>query len=226
MTAYLVLVYGVFMVALIAGALGLRLGLLPGPAPFALTVLPAAFAGCVVAFALGLAGLPGDLERRIRRWARSLRFPPRMRNAIAVAPAMGAEGVRGALTLMGARPISVVGAVAWWGFDIAVLWAAFEAFGEAPNAAVITVSYFVGMLANTLPLPGGIGGVEGGMIGALIGFGVAPGLAIVAVLSYRAIAFWLPTIPGVLAFLGLRRTVHRWELEDDRERRSSVVRIG
>jgi uncharacterized membrane protein YbhN (UPF0104 family) len=224
MTAYLVLVYGVFMFALIAGGLGLSLGLLPGPAPFALTVIPAAFAGGVVALALGLAGLPADLERRIRRLARRLGFSLRMRNALAVAPTMVVEGVRGALTLMRARPISVVGAVAWWGFDIAVLWAAFEAFGEAPNAAVITVSYFVGMLANTLPLPGGIGGVEGGMIGALIGFGVAPGLAIVAVLSYRAIAFWLPTIPGVLAFLALRRTVRRWELEDDHDRHPGVVR--
>jgi uncharacterized protein (TIRG00374 family) len=72
------------------------------------------------------------------------------------------------------------------------------------------------MLANVLPFPGGIGGVDGGMIGALIAFGVAPGLAIVAVLSYRAIAFWLPTIPGAIAYLSLRRTVHRWELEGER----------
>jgi hypothetical protein len=31
------------------------------------------------------------------------------------------------------------------------------------------MAYFVGMLANTLPVPGGIGAVDGGMIGALIG---------------------------------------------------------
>ncbi|HEY7150699.1 MAG TPA: lysylphosphatidylglycerol synthase transmembrane domain-containing protein [Solirubrobacterales bacterium] len=217
MTAYLVLVYGVFMVALIVGGVGLRLGLFTGAAPFALTVVPATFAACVIALALGLAGLPSDTEHRIRRFERRLRVPPRVRNALAVAPGLVAEGVRGALALMRRRPLSLVGAVAWWGFDIAVLWAAFEAFGGTPSVAVIVVSYFVGMLANTLPLPGGIGGVEGGMIGALIGFGVAPGLAIVAVLSYRAIAFWLPTIPGVIAFMSLRRTVHRWELQDDLE---------
>ena len=39
-------------------------------------------------------------------------------------------------------------------------------------AAVLVIAYFTGMLANALPLPGGIGGVEGGMIGALVGFGV------------------------------------------------------
>jgi uncharacterized membrane protein YbhN (UPF0104 family) len=213
MTAYLMLVYGVFMVALIIGGLGLRTGLFQGPAPFAITVVPAAFASCVVAFALGFAALPGDLERRIRRLERRLRVPAWLRTATAVAPAMVAEGVRGTLALVRGRPLSVVGALAWWGFDVAVLWAAFKAFGEAPSAAVIVVSYFVGMLANLLPVPGGIGGVEGGMIGALIAFGVAPGLAIVAVLSYRAISFWLPTIPGAIAYLGLRRTVHRWELE-------------
>ena len=65
--------------------------------------------------------------------------------------------------------------------------------------------YFVGMLANTLPLPGGVGGVEGGMIATAIGFGIDEGLAIVAVLSYRAIAFWLPTVPGALAYVRLRR---------------------
>ena len=70
------------------------------------------------------------------------------------------------------------------------------------------------MLANTLPLPGGIGGVDGGMIGAFAAFGVDPGLAVVSVLAYRVAAFWLPTVPGAIAYLQLRRTVARWERED------------
>ena len=69
------------------------------------------------------------------------------------------------------------------------------------------------MMANVLPLPGGIGGVDGGMIGAFIVFGVPAGLAVVAVLAYRAFAFWLPTIPGAVAYLQLRRTVNRWSEE-------------
>ncbi len=94
------------------------------------------------------------------------------------------------------------------------LWACFEAFGSSPPAGVIVVAYFVGTLANTLPLPGGVGGVEGGMIGAFVAFGVDPSAAIVAVLAYRFFAFWLPIIPGVLAFGSLRHTVARWEAED------------
>jgi uncharacterized membrane protein YbhN (UPF0104 family) len=55
------------------------------------------------------------------------------------------------------------------------------------------------------------------MIGAFIGFGVDDGLAVVAVLTYRAFAFWLPTIPGAIAFFQLRRTVTRWREERDAE---------
>ena len=58
-----------------------------------------------------------------------------------------------------------------------------------------------------LPMPGGVGGVEGGMIGAFAAFGVDAGLAVVAVLVYRAFAFWLPTVPGAIAYFRLRRTV-------------------
>ena len=63
------------------------------------------------------------------------------------------------------------------------------------------------MLANTLPLPGGVGSVDGGMIGAFVAFGVDPASAIVAVLAYRFFAFWLPILPGALAFFQLRRPV-------------------
>jgi len=38
------------------------------------------------------------------------------------------------------------------------------------------------------------------------------------VLSYRLFAFWLPTIPGAIAYFQLRRTVTRW-----REERKPVI---
>lgn len=49
------------------------------------------------------------------------------------------------------------------------------------------------------------------MIGAFAAFGVNLELAVLAVLSYRAISFWLPTFPGAVAYFQLRRTVNRWE---------------
>jgi uncharacterized protein (TIRG00374 family) len=68
------------------------------------------------------------------------------------------------------------------------------------------MGYFVGMLGNLLPLPGGVGGVEGGMIGAFVAFGEPAGTALVAVLAYRLVSFWLPTAIGAPAYLALRRT--------------------
>jgi hypothetical protein len=134
-----------------------------------------------------------------------------------LAPARGraaGEGAGHSLRLARRADPGLIGAFLWWGADIAVLWACFRAFGAAPPAAVVVVAYFVGMLANTLPLPGGIGGVDGGMIGALVAFGADSGLAVVAVLAYRGFAFWLPIAPGALAWVSLRRTVARWDEED------------
>jgi uncharacterized protein (TIRG00374 family) len=91
------------------------------------------------------------------------------------------------------------------------LWACFHAFGASPPTAVVVMAYFVGMLGNTLPLPGGIGGVDGGMIGAFSAFGVPVEVSVPSVLAYRVFAFWLPTLPGAIAYLQLRRTVHRWQ---------------
>ena len=107
----------------------------------------------------------------------------------------------------------MTGTVAWWALNILVLWAAFEAFGDSPTAAVLIMGYFVGLLGNLLPLPGGIGGVDAGMVGTFVAFGVNGGLALIAVLVYRLLAFWLPTIPGIVAYVQLRHTVARWREE-------------
>jgi uncharacterized membrane protein YbhN (UPF0104 family) len=207
LTTFYVALYGVYMLALVLVGAGLRSGLLSGPAPFGLTVVPAVFGAVVIVAALALSLLPRDLERRVVRPSRLVSY------AAAAAAAIG-SGVRGGIALLRARHPALLGALAWWGFDIGVLWACFHAFGDPPSPAVLVMAYFTGMLANLLPLPGGIGGVEGGMVGALIAFGVPGGLALVAVLSYRAFAFWLPTIPGAIAYVQLRRTVDEWRARE------------
>jgi uncharacterized protein (TIRG00374 family) len=79
---------------------------------------------------------------------------------------------------------------------------------------VVIMAYFVGWIGNTLPLPGGVGGVEGGLIGAFSAFGVNVQSAVVAVLAYRMFSFWLPTLPGGVAYLQLRHTVARWRQQE------------
>jgi len=196
MTTFLVLLYAVYMGALVVGGLGLATGVLHGGGSPAITLVPAAFGAAVIGV-VASAQLVRPGESRLRR---------------ALSPV--GDGVRDARRLVRAGNPGLLGAIMWWGFDIATLWAAFEAFGDSPAVAVLVVGYFVGMLANTLPLPGGIGGVDGGMIGAFAAFGVDPGLAIVAVLAYRFFAFWLPILPGAVALASLRRTVAGWEAED------------
>jgi uncharacterized membrane protein YbhN (UPF0104 family) len=210
MIAFLVLLYGIYMAALVVAGLGLYLGAFPGPAPFAITVVPAIFGAIVIAVFLAIAFIPGDFERLVARWTTAEHWGGRAARRLAAAPATIAVGVRTALALVRAGDPALLGTIAWWGLNIAILWACFHAFGSAPPEAVIVMAFFVGMLGNLLPVPGGVGGVDGGMIGAFTAFGVNVELSVVAVLAYRAFAFWLPTLPGAIAYLQLRRTVHRW----------------
>jgi uncharacterized membrane protein YbhN (UPF0104 family) len=217
MVAFMVLLYVIFAASLLLDGVGLGVGVFPGGGSFAITIVPATVAACLFGLAGAMALLPGDIERRLGRWAAgSGRLAHWMARAVTV-PALAASGVRTAIELVRTRDPGLLGAPAWWGFDICVLWASFHAFGAAPPFTVIWMAYFVGMLGNLLPLPGGLGGVEGGMIGAFAAFGVDIDLAVLAVLTYRGISFWLPTIPGAIAYFQLLRTVHRWDGHGERE---------
>jgi uncharacterized membrane protein YbhN (UPF0104 family) len=210
--SFLILTYFPYVAALIVCGLGLRIGLFPGEAPFGLTVVPAAFAGIALAIGLSIALVPTDLQRRLGGWAGGDGRLGRIAQKLAHLPASASAGMRDALEHVRSRDPALTGAVLFWGFQILVLWAAFRAFGDSPPAAVLVQAFFVGMLGNLLPMPGGVGGVEGGMIASFVAFGVDGGLAVVAVLVYRAFTFWLPLVPGVIAYFQLRKTVERWSL--------------
>ncbi|HTA33760.1 MAG TPA: flippase-like domain-containing protein [Solirubrobacteraceae bacterium] len=213
MVAFIVLLYVVYAGSLLIDGVGLGVGLFPGGGSFAITIVPAIVAAVLFALAGAIALIPGDLERRLQRGGSGSGRAAHWLARAATVPALAASGVRTAIELIRSRDPGLLGALAWWGFDISVLWAMFHAFGSPPPFTVIWMAYFVGTLGNLLPLPGGLGGVEGGMIGAFVAFGVQLDLAVVAVLSYRAISFWLPTLPGVVAYFQLRRTVARWRHE-------------
>jgi uncharacterized protein (TIRG00374 family) len=210
MIAFLVLLYGAYLAVMLICGLGLREGVFPGEAPFAVTILPAIIAATVIVVVLALAFLPPDVQQRIERLGARRPRLARWLRPLALAPASLRGGVRFALRKALHPDLAMIGAITWWAFNIAVLWACFHAFGTPPPLAVLVQAFFVGMLGNLLPLPGGIGGVDGGMIGALAAFGVDTGLAVLAVLAYRLFAFWLPTVPGVIAYFQLRRRVLRW----------------
>lgn len=210
MVAFMTLLYTVYMAALVVFGLALRIGVLPGGGSFALTIVPAIFGGVVIVIAILLTALPSHVERQIEASSRRMSRGANIHRRLLALPGLVGDGTRGAVEILCSNDPFVLGAVAWWGFDIATLWASFNAFGAAPPFAVIVMAYFLGMFGNLLPLPGGIGGVDGGMIGAFLAFGVSGSLAVVAVLVYRGFAFWLPTIPGAIAYFQLRRRVHTW----------------
>jgi uncharacterized protein (TIRG00374 family) len=215
MIAFELLLYAVFAGALLFVGVGLRTGLLPGQAPWTLTVVPAVFAGAAIAIAVSMRAVPTSFERRIAVWRDSTNRGTRLLSRLATAPQAVRDGTAIALELIGNREWGVLGAIAYWGFDIAALWASLHAFGVPPPFPAVVMAYFIGQLANVIPLPGGIGGVEGGTIGALIAFGAPGSLAILGVLAYRLISFWLPTLPGAIAYLRLRGTVARWRQQGE-----------
>ena len=206
MVCFEIVTYGVYMAAMVIAGFGLYLGLFSGSAPVGMTLIPAVLATAVIVIVLSMLFVDEPVERFLRRRAErsSGRAAGRWRR-IATVPRSIHAGLLAAIDLVKRRDRSVLGALAGWGFDIGVLWAAFHAFGHSPPGAVLVMSYYVGSLANVLPLPGGIGGVEGGMIGAFLAFGVPGHLALLSVLAYRTISYWLPTVPGALAYWRLRR---------------------
>jgi len=216
MVAMNVLLYGVYLSTVVLVGTLLWAGVLSGGTAVPITLLPAAIAFVLVLAIGALVLIPGDAERRFAGWAAGTGRMKRVGKLLVTVPAAASTGVRKAVEIVRARPTSLLGAMVWWAFDMATLWACFHAFssGDTPPIGVIVMSYFVGMAGNLLPLPGGIGGVEGGMIGMFAAFGVDFGYATVAVLSYRAFSFWLPTIPGAIAYVQLRGTVKRWRAQD------------
>jgi uncharacterized protein (TIRG00374 family) len=228
MVAFLVLLYAVYMVTLLVNGILLSTGVFSAPSPPGLTIVPAAFAGGVIIIFLLMALVPGDLERRFSQ-ASQERFWGRMARRLATVPATAAVGTREAIAFVREPErggLAILGAIGFWAAQIGILWASFKAFDVDVALAVVVQGFFVGMFANLIPLPGGVGGVDAGMLGAFALFGVHGGAVFAAILLYRILAFWLPIPPGIVSFLHLRKTVQRWEGEPDRLPAGSDVAAG
>ncbi|HEY8771377.1 MAG TPA: lysylphosphatidylglycerol synthase transmembrane domain-containing protein [Thermoleophilaceae bacterium] len=225
MVAFLVLMYSVYLIALVVFGVLLRVGVLRGEAPVGGTIVPAGVAGAIMLVFALIALIPEDVERRIDSFAGGYRRKRFVRK-LATGPATVSTGVRTAMDYVrhprrGALAVS--GAVGFWAANIAVLWASFQAFDGNVPIAVLIQGFFVGMAANLVPSPaGGVGSVDAGMIAAFVLFGVSTAAVFPAVLMYRVIAFWLPIPPGIVAYFQLRRTVAGWEEEGGQKVREGV----
>jgi uncharacterized protein (TIRG00374 family) len=180
----------------------LALGLLGPDLSLWLTAVPAAGALLVIAAVLvvprlGIGAPVSDDAGRTRKATHEVR------KALVGGTREGVQMVRSRNQLV------IIGALGYWAWDNAVLWATFNAFGFSPPITVILMGYLIGQLGGLLPLPGGLGGIDGGLIGTLVVYGTPVAVTVAAVLIYRVILFWLPLLAGTVAFISLRRGLNR-----------------
>jgi uncharacterized membrane protein YbhN (UPF0104 family) len=186
--------------ALVVFGAGLAAGIFAGERNLVLTLLPAGVAAAGLILALVIA-------RRAARYAERLqaRHPKLATSITSLACAVDATDRilfhRGGLK-------SMIGSLAYVGFDALVLWTAFFAIHShsAPGFAVLMMAYVIGALGGSIPLPAGIGAV-GGIVGMLILYGVAHNAAVAAVLLYEAVGLIVPLIGGGIAYLFLKRSL-------------------
>jgi len=183
------------VVALVSVGLGLGLGLLPGPRAAVLTFLPAAIGLAVLCAALAGARTAERIANRSKR--------PRVASTV-MSLARGVDATNAELRRGNWK---LIGPLGYFAFDVATLAATFAAIGVHPPIAALAMAHLVGQLAASIPIPGGIGVVDGGLVAALVLYGVDFAPATAAVLLYRAIALVLPAILGTIAFLILRRSL-------------------
>jgi uncharacterized membrane protein YbhN (UPF0104 family) len=177
------------------GGIGIATGVLGSSPSVLMGIVPAVVAVAAIALALAAHRLAGMLAGRS------------MRARVVAAAEAVAAGVDEALELLRARdPAILVGAASYLLFDVAMLGVCFKAFGnDVPAVGVLLVAYLVGQLGSLIPIPGGIGGVDGGLIGTLVLYGVNAADAAVAVIAYRGLLLSIPAILGLPALAVLRR---------------------
>jgi len=193
--AFFLLTSAANVIAVVIAGVGLSTGLLHGAPSIALGIVPAVGGSLMIIVVLSI--------RPIARW-----FATRTRRErVEITLNTIAAGVAEAVELLREHdPRVILGAAGYMLFNVAVLGVCFTAFGDAvPPIGVLMMAYLIGQLGGLLPMPGGIGGVDGGLIGTLILYGVATTPAAVAVLAYRVIVLWVPPLIGLPMFFWLLR---------------------
>jgi uncharacterized protein (TIRG00374 family) len=191
------------VVGVIILGLGMAVGLFDGPATLALTLLPAMFAAAAIVLTVAGGRWAGRAHERAAGPSKPEARLPRVLRALSA-------GVDEALMLLRRHdPWLVVGLIGYLGFDVMIVWSTFHAFGASPPLAIIWIGYLIGELGGLLPVPGGVGGVDLGLVGTLALYKVPVAAATAAVLGYRAIALWVPAMLGSVAFVMLRRSLSR-----------------
>jgi uncharacterized protein (TIRG00374 family) len=90
-------------------------------------------------------------------------------------------------------------------FDLLSLDLVFLALRYQPGFGPLAVAYAAANIASAIPLtPGGLGVIEVTLVAVTVGFGAPRATAVLAVLGYRIVNYWLPLVPGAIAYLRLK----------------------
>jgi uncharacterized protein (TIRG00374 family) len=197
-----------FFVLVLVG-IGVFAGVVAGGGSAALTLVPA----LITAVGALLVGLSPTILRALGKRGANAdpdRWGGRARLALRALLRAGADGVDQAIALLRSHSFGVIaGSVAYMGFDIAALGFGFAAVGHVPAFGTLVLGYLIGQLGNLVPLPGGIGGTEGALIGVFALYGVNVADATAAVFTYRLFQLVVPALLGAPAFVLLRRKLMR-----------------
>lgn len=207
--AFFVITSAANFFALIVVGIGVFLGIIAGKGGFVLTLVPA----LITAFGVLLAGLSPKLLRALgNRGSDADRetFGGRVRLTLRAWLHAGADGVDTAIVLLRSHSFgALIGSFSYMAFDIAALGFGFAAVGNVPSFGVLVLGYLIGQLGNLVPLPGGIGGTEGALVGVFALYGVNVSDAAAAVLIYRLFQLVIPALLGAPAYVMLRRRLMR-----------------
>lgn len=200
-----------FICAAVLG-MAIAVGVLPSSGPFSLTLTLAVLAVAAIIVVLRLPRILARLSPPPAAAAGDDRGLRRLRTLARRGAEIAGAGVEDAIHLLRThQPLVVAGSVGYMAFDVAALAAAFKAFGEVPPIGVFVFAYVIGQLGGLIPLPGGIGGTDGGLVAALSVYGSPLSQAAAAVLAYRSMQLGIPAILGSIAFAQLRGTLARSE---------------
>jgi uncharacterized membrane protein YbhN (UPF0104 family) len=169
-------------------------GVLPGRDAPLLTLLPG---GIALVGLLVFLALPPISDRLL---------PEESRGRFALAVRTTSEAIRDTATYLFRPDWRLLGAIGYLWFDIAVLVVCFWAIGPVPPISTIVLAYQIGYISNMVPIPGGIGVLDGSFVGLFVLYGVSATRATAATVVYHAISLWIPAMWGTFAYVMLRRT--------------------
>lgn len=94
---------------------------------------------------------------------------------------------------------------AYWLFDALALAIFLAAYGHWTRPDGLLVAYGLANVVAIVPItPGGLGVMEATLSATLVAFGVPPGIALLGVVSWRLVNYWIPIPLGAAAYLSLR----------------------